>query len=422
MFVGIPSAINYVDPWLSSFDERLRQLAAQPRRIAYFYEYPDTSTFRYRAFNPGLTLAANPDLGVSAGWFDHRDLSADDSFIDVADALVICRARYNARVAYMVARARARGIPVLFDCDDLVFDVGRLHLLVDSLNLDQSSEVVWNDWFASMGRIGSTLRLCNSFITTNEYLAERALEYQPRLRTAIVPNYLNPQQQELSLRCYRAKQDSDWANDGRIHIGYFSGSPSHARDFAIVAPAIGRLLARDPQIVLRIAGFLDPDQELMRYRDRIEFYPLQDFMNLQRLIAEVELNIAPLQDNTFTNCKSELKFFEAAICGTLTLATPTFSFRNSIVHGETGFLVPSHAWDLALQEAVAVVEDRSRYSAIAETAFEYVQETYGWDRQARTIARAVFGAEAVPLPIISAKNLRFLMRTCQFGFFGHWED
>ena len=75
----------------------------------------------------------------------------------------------------------------------------------------------------------------------------------------------------------------------------------------------------------------------MRYRDRIEFYPLQDFMNFQRLIAEVEINIAPLQDNTFTNCKSELKFFEAAICGTLTLATPTFSFRNSIVHGTTGF-------------------------------------------------------------------------------------
>jgi hypothetical protein len=125
VFLGIPPALNYVDPWLSSFDERLRQLAAQPRRIAYFYEHRDTSTFRYRAFNPGLTLAANPDLGVSAAWFDHRDLNADDGFIDAADALVICRARYNARVAYIVARAHARGIPVLFDCDDLVFEVER---------------------------------------------------------------------------------------------------------------------------------------------------------------------------------------------------------------------------------------------------------------------------------------------------------
>jgi len=127
---------------------------AQPSRIAYFYEYPDTSTFRYRVFNPGLTLAANPDLGVSGAWFDHRDLNTDDSFIDVAHALVICRARYNARVAYMVARARARGIPIVFDCDDLVFDAGRAHLLVDSLSVDSSSEAIWDYWFGYTGRIG----------------------------------------------------------------------------------------------------------------------------------------------------------------------------------------------------------------------------------------------------------------------------
>ena len=391
MFVGIPSEINYADPWLSSFDERMRQLTAQPRRIAYFYEYPDTSTFRYRAFNPGLTLAANPELGVSGAWFDHRDLNADESFIDVAHALVICRARYNARVAYMVARARTRGIPILFDCDDLVFDFRRAHLLVDSLGVDSSSEAIWDYWFAYTGRLGATLRLCNSFVTTNEYLAERALECHPRLRTAIVPNYFNPAQQDFSQSCYRAKQKSNWARDGRIHIGYFSGTPSHARDFSIVAPAIGRLLARDPRVVLRVTGFLELDQELLRYRDQIEFCPLQDFLNLQRLIAEVEINIAPLQENAFTNCKSELKFFEAAICGTLTLATPTFTFRNSIVNGKTGFLVPSYSWDSVLNEAIAVVEDKPRYETIAAAAFEYAQKTYGWDGHAHAIVRAVFG-------------------------------
>ena len=393
MFVGIAPALDYADPWLSSHGDRLRQLAAQPRRIAYFYEYPDTSTFRYRVFNPGLTLAANPACGVSGSWFGHHDLRADDSFLDVADALVICRARYNSSIARMVARARARGIPVLFDCDDLVFDTGRVHLLLDSLNLEQSKEAVWDGWFASTARIGETMRLCDAVIVTNRYLAERVGEYEPRLRTAIIPNYLNPDQQEVSQRYHRAKQGSNWARDARIHIGYFSGSPTHARDFAIVAPAICRLLARDPRVVLRIVGFFDAGQELSRYRDRIEFYPLQDFLNLQRLIAEVEINIAPLQDNAFTNCKSELKFFEAAICGTLTLATPTFSFRSSIAHGSTGFLVPSHAWDLALAEAVAIVEDKSRYEAIATAASEYVLGAYGWDCHAHTITRAVFGPE-----------------------------
>src|ERR1700712_2136341 len=110
VFLNIRPPIDYLDPWLSSYDDRMRQMMAQKRRIAYFYENPDTSTFRYRAFNPGLTLAANPDCGYSGAWFDHRALRADDGFIEAADALVICRARYNAGIARMIARARKRGI------------------------------------------------------------------------------------------------------------------------------------------------------------------------------------------------------------------------------------------------------------------------------------------------------------------------
>jgi len=391
LFLNIPGPIEYQDPWLSTYDERLQQLVSQRKRIAYFYELPDTSTFRYRAFNPGLTLAARPDLGVSGAWFDHRDLDFDDCFIDEAHALVICRVRYNAAVARMIARARARGIPVLFDCDDLVFNTERLHLLVDSLNQDQRDDAVWNHWFSTIGRIGATLGLCDGFITTNEYLAQQAKEYLPRLPTAVMPNYLNRQQQELSQSIHHQKRKSGWLRDERIHVGYFSGSPSHARDFAVAAPAIFRLLDSDPRVVLRIVGFGDFDPKLHHYGDRIEYFPLQDFLNLQRLIGEVEINISPLQDNEFTNCKSELKFFEAAVCGTLTLASTTFSFRNSISHGKTGFLVPSYAWDEALREAVSVVENKAQYEAIALAASEYVQLAYGWDRHADTISRAVFG-------------------------------
>ena len=65
-------------------------------------------------------------------------------------------------------------------------------------------------------------------------------------------------------------------------------------------------------------------------------------MNLQRLIAEVEINISPLQNNLFTNCKSELKYFEAAIAGTITVATPTYAFSRAIVDGENGFLAKAY--------------------------------------------------------------------------------
>ena len=391
MFLHIPSAIEYTDPWATSYEARLSQLVAQDRRIAYFYEQPDSSTFRYRALNPGLSLSAGPKGRTSSAWFDLRDLAVDSKFVDEADALVICRVRYSAPVAQMIARARARNIPVLFDCDDLVFDPARVHLLVDSLNVEQQNDHTWDSWFAYVGRLGATLELCDGIITTNEYLAERAREYNQKLHTAIMPNYLHPEQQKWSLRFGDAKRASSLQRDERIHIGYFSGSPSHTRDFAVAMPAIRRLMASDPRIVLRIVGFGVFGTEFDQFRDRIEHYPLQDFINLQRLIAEVEINISPLKENQFTNCKSELKFFEAAACGTLTLASPTYAFKKSIVHGVTGFLVPSFRWDDALQEAVATVDDAAAYDAISTAASDYVVDRYGWDRQANTIENAVFG-------------------------------
>src|SRR4029077_3202618 len=120
-----------------------------------------------------------------------------------------------------------------------------------------------------------------------------------------------------------------------------------------------------------------------------EVIPLQDYLNLQRVIAEVEINIAPLQDNLFTNCKSELKFFEAAAVGTWTVATPTFTFRRAIRDGVTGRLARSHEWDAALAEAVSLVLDPARYAPIAEAAAAEAYVAYGWNQQARRILDAV---------------------------------
>jgi glycosyltransferase involved in cell wall biosynthesis len=385
--------IAYRDPWTASFEERLAVLCSRPRRIAYFYERPDTSTFRYRVFNMVEALVAEPDLEISASWFHRGDVDRMERFVDRADALVICRTRYDAAIGRLVARAKARGLPVLFDVDDLVFDVEHVHLLIHSLDQDPEAEATWECWFGLIGRAGATLRLCDGAITTNPFLGRQIEAFAPWLRANVVPNFLNREHQAVSRRLYEAKRSSGFARDRRIHIGYFSGTPTHNRDFAVAQDALTRILDGDPRLVIRIVGFLEPRGDLLRHSDRLEFHPLQDFLNLQRLIAEVEVNIVPLQDNLFTNCKSELKYFEAAICGTLTVASPTFVFRDAITEGQTGFLAYAHEWEAKLQAAIALAEESDRYAAVAERAFRHVESAYGWNRQAQAIKTAVFGAE-----------------------------
>jgi len=78
--------------------------------------------------------------------------------------------------------------------------------------------------------------------------------------------------------------------------------------------------------------------------------PFVDFVSLQDETSRVDVNLVPLQSTPFSFSKSELKFFEAALVGTITLATPTPVFQNSIEEGVNGFLCSAERWERSLLE------------------------------------------------------------------------
>ena len=390
MFTSRVQPIDYREPWDIGFAERLAMLTRGSPRAAYFYEKPDTSTFRYRVYNVVRSLAAQPPGGPSAAWFDRDELDRMDQVLESCDVLVLCRTRYSASIARLVAKARALGRRVLFDTDDLVFDPAYAHLILDTLGADLGDVAVWDDWFAYVGRMAAAFQLCDAAIVTNESLAACARSAFGDARPVrVVPNFLEREQEAVSDRIWVAKDASGWARDGRVHLGYFSGTPTHNRDFAMVAASIAKLMDDDSRVVLRVAGFLDPGPDLLRHGGRVERMPLQDHLNLQRLIGEVEVNLVPLQDNVFTNCKSELKWFEAAMVGALTVATPTRPYRDAIVHGETGWLAALQHWDEVVRGVVADVDAHRDVLLRARTV---VRERYSWDGQADTIVAALFAS------------------------------
>ena len=383
--------IPYDPPWTADLEGRISALCAGERRIAYFYNQPDTGTFRYRVLNMIEALAAAPSLGISAAWFTRADLRHAERFISRTDVLVICRTHYDAAINRLIGMAKARGIRVYFDVDDLTFDPDYVHLMLETLDQPSQAERTWTAWFGAVARLGATLRLCDGAIVPNQFLAERVSAYAPSVIPRIIPNYLNRAQQEISESIWHSKRQSGFARDGRIHLGYFSGTPTHNRDFEIISSVLSKLLDKDRRIALRIAGFMQLKSPLVRHRDRIETYPFQDFLNLQQITGAVEINLAPLQINTFTNCKSELKYFESAIVGTPTIASPTFAFRTAIRDGQNGFLAHAHEWEDKIRTALDCVSAGAQYADLAECAYLHAREAYNWNRYATNIDSAVFG-------------------------------
>lgn len=388
MFVNLPVPIPHRDPWFLTVEKRLSRFIRGAHRIAYFYERTDNSTFRYRVHNMIDVIEATwPD--ASASYFTLADGELLDKVADAADILVICRARYSDRVSRLICRAKRRGIPVFFDTDDFVFDARYAHLIMNTLDQTRMADQDWDFWFAYIGRIGATLRQCDRVITTNGYLAERIKAFSG-LEASIVPNFMNEAQLRHSEHIFKAKQSNGFARDEHLHIGYFSGSPTHVRDFALAESALTKILDRYPQTRIRMVGYMEPAGAMLSYASRIDRHPFQDYVNLQGLIGSTEINIAPLQDNFFTNCKSELKFFEAAVTGTATIASPTYSFAQAIRPGDTGRLAAAHQWEEMIGETVEDLISRPEdYIAMAERAQADVKLRYGWQNQAEVLRQAL---------------------------------
>jgi len=369
-------------PWERPLLERLALLKEGTLRVAYVYERAEPGTFRYRCYNMAQAINEH-STKFSASYFFLHDLHSLDSLTDFADVLVLVRVRFDADVDRLIRRFRLQSKPVLYDLDDHIFDLEATPLLVSSLNQGLSRYGRIEKWVGVVGRIRHSLERVDGITTTTHFLADQ-LRQSFDLPVAVIPNFLNTEQLSYSETVRSSVRQPP--RDAPI-IGYFSGSASHNRDYQIAEDGLRVVLEQYPHARLRIAGYLDVPESLAAYTDRIDRLPFMDFLQLQRAIGEVTINLSPVQHNVFAHSKSELKYFEAAAVGVVTVASPSPVFVETIRHGENGFLADAASWPEVLMEATAMTPDARQ--AMIDKAEAHVKKNYTGAAVADTIERSL---------------------------------
>lgn len=364
-------------PWDWTYAQRLQRLTRGGRRIVYFYETPESTTFRYRVYNVIQALEHSPQ-GTCASYFHFADLPRATEFMELADVLVFCRVKQSAEMESLLSQARRRRIPMFYDVDDLVFDPRYVNLAIESLGKSIYNQTTLGIWHNTVSRMGALLRQCDAAITTNEFLAQRVRDFSGK-STHVIPNFLNTEQMEVSDEIFERKAGAGFKHEGPLTLGYFSGTPTHNRDFGMITADLENFMEANPEVRLLVAGYMDLSDGLARFKDRISVTPFTDFVNLQRVIGSVDINLAPLQDNVFTHCKSELKYFEAAAVGTLTIASPTHAFAHAIQDDVNGLLAKSFEWGPKLQQALDLAAKDP--SSLLTRARLHIKKEYGPERQ-----------------------------------------
>ena len=269
----------------------------------------------------------------------------------------------NNVIPSLIRKAKENGVKVLFDLDDLVFDYQDVGLVSNTVK--EKNILYWIGYFWGIRRIAKKV---DGFLCTNDYLGKK-LKRSFGKNYSVIPNSLNEEQIKMSNECIKHKK-----HDG-FRIGYFSGSPTHAKDFRLIEPEIIQFLNKHKDAKLNIVGYMDCSDEVnqLKKEGKVETMSMVNYLELQKMISDVDVNIAPLVINDFTNCKSELKFFEAAIVETTTIASPTEVFKRAIKDGENGYLAQPNEW---CKKISFLYEHNDENKKTAKRARKYVLDNY----------------------------------------------
>lgn len=223
------------------------------------------------------------------------------------DAVVFHRPRDSWQLHALISWLGGRGSRLVADFDDLVFDPAQaVHSpgVVNGLVSLADTQVLFK-------RHLQALRRFDCVTVSTEPLADHVRRLLGlKVQVIVVPNALH-----WSWRRIPAPD----AVCGPSSVGYLPGTRSHDRDFASVAPGLQRVLARHPKARLSITGPLEfslPDcSAQVQHRPRVPFERYhEEFRGLH-------LNIAPLENSPFNECKSAIKVMEAAWWGIPTLCS-----------------------------------------------------------------------------------------------------
>ena len=281
--------------------------------------------------------------------------------------IIFFRCPWTENVEEAIILAKSLNKKVLFDIDDLVIDKKYTDKIPFLNTLSKKQKEIYDD---GVNRMRKTLKLCHGAITTTETLATELKHY---VSTVFINHNV------ASDKMWRLSQDSlNIINLNKknkyIIIGYFSGSITHNPDLEMIKPALIRILKEYKNVKLLLLGELSINNFLNEFPSQISTKKFIDWKELPKIISNVDINIAPIENSTFNWAKSENKWVEAALVKVPTIASNYGEFKKVIKHNETGLLCSDlNDWYISLK---TLINNENLRKIIGNNAYQICKEEY----------------------------------------------
>tara|TARA_R110000868_G_C10972640_1_gene770675 strand:- start:13242 stop:14300 length:1059 start_codon:yes stop_codon:yes gene_type:complete len=270
----------------------------------------------------------------------------------------------------MVETAKNMGAKVIYEADDVVIDAyGRERKNLQQLDEDYRSSAI------------ETIRKCDAVTVATEAMKENYSRFTD------APIYVLPILMDYQFYGEAVNTEMPKRNTDEIRIGWFGGK-SHFEDLKLVIPAIKEVLERDKRVKFIYCGYGGTGgsslameaawgEDVLKEipRDRREFVPgaNEEFWPMKHRMLDLDIGIAPLVDDYFSNAKCPTKWLEYSALKTPAVLSPTV-YSKVVEHNKTGLIAKdTKEW---VNHLMALVNDPILREKIGTAASEEVRNNH----------------------------------------------
>jgi glycosyltransferase involved in cell wall biosynthesis len=343
-------------------------------------------------------------LGMGCQVVNWHDTGACRAAASLATAVIFYRVPGFPNVLGLIAECRRLRLPLWWEVDDLIFDEASYLL---NRNLAHLDDELRRSILSGVPLYRRAMLECGRGLASTPRLAA-AMREAGLTDVAVVENALDD---ETLCIADRLRSNPRPARS-EIVVTYGSGTRTHNADFVVAAPGLLAAMRARPRLMLRIAGDVKLPASFDALGDRVERVPKTHFAAYMERLADSDISIAPLENTIFNDCKSNIKFLEAAALGLVSICSPCDNFRDVVRQGVNGLLANSdREWEAAL---LALADDPALRQRLGEAARQTALDRYSpaavAQNQARPLLAGIPARDATPLRVLMA-NVYFWPRS-----------
>jgi glycosyltransferase involved in cell wall biosynthesis/tetratricopeptide (TPR) repeat protein len=319
--------------------------------------------------------------GIAARVFDHTaDLQNFASCLPFVDAVIFYRVPAFPAVVKAIEATRLAGLPSFYEIDDVIFDERYFPDSFDSYG-GQISHEVYAGLVTGTGLFRTAMSMCDYALASTPALADLMQHHVVSGRAFVHRNALSSPHLQWMDR--QRKPPSA----GPVTLFYGTGTRAHNEDFdTILAPTLARLLQTyGDRLKLVIMGYLSLPACLKPFAGQIALFDtVWDLQIYWSTLSQMDINLAVLKPGMAFDCKSEIKWLEAAMLGIPSVVSRTRTYAEVIEDGVDGMLASTPAEFFNALDLL--IGDPARRQRMGAAAWRHARASYGPDAAAQNIA------------------------------------